>query len=415
MNVQLDRSHTAETDWPRELLEAARLEMDPDADRVVDQIYAQGERAAVNALVVQIVHNDQLVPDQLPETVQRYLRETRALPAWADRRAIARGQELFATHGPLCFVALIASSLPETYAIASIAEVLGTTQQLEAHATRRILKTAQLLVDVMSPGGLDAGGRGVRAAQRVRLLHASIRHLILAARDDRAKSATEPALARAIAETVWPVERRGMPICQEDMAYTILTFSCVVLAGLERLQQELNDEDRDAFVHTWAVVGSLMGVRDDLLPRDFDGARRLLRAIHDHQATATEAGRLLTGRTLDAFHDLLCTRALPGFVVGRGLCVLVARTLLSERTADLTGVPRLTLMERLVAVPVMHLATMSLGFVDWLAHRDRPALFVQKLVARHMVDHLVALSGSAAQSLFWMPPELRRKWSAHAE
>ncbi|MDD9932779.1 MAG: oxygenase MpaB family protein [Myxococcales bacterium] len=401
--------------WPEDEVRRARFEMDDVADGVVDRVFADGERTAVNQLLVHIVRNDQLVPADLPEIVQNYLRETSALPGWADPRAIARAQEVFATHGPLCFAVLLGSSLPETYAIRSIAAVLGTTQQLEDHATRRILKTAQMLVDVMSPGGLARQGRGIRAAQRVRLLHASIRHLILTTARGEGTTGREGAMGRALTQTAWPTEERGAPICQQDMAYTVLTFSCVVVDGLRRLDQELSDADADAFVHTWAVVGSLMGVRDGLLPRSYVDAKRLFDAIQAQQAGPSEHGRLLTSRTIDAFEDLLHTRVLPGSPASRGLAVLIVRTVLAPGTAEITGVPPLTLMQRLFAVPAMHVATLALGLVDWIAHHNRPALFIQKLVSRHMVEHLAELSLQDADSLFLIPATLRERWSLQPE
>jgi hypothetical protein len=55
------------------------------------------------------------------------------------------------------------------------------THRLINHPFRRIVETAQFVLDVMAPDGLGHSGRGVRSAQKVRLMHAAIRHLILAA------------------------------------------------------------------------------------------------------------------------------------------------------------------------------------------------------------------------------------------
>jgi hypothetical protein len=188
----------------------------------------------------------------------------------------------------------------------------------------------------------------------------------------------------------------------------------VVLDGLVTLKQEISQEDRDAFVHTWSVVGSLMGVRDELLPRDHASARRLLDAIRQQQAARTDDGVLLTSRTVDAFHDLLRTRALPGLLSPRSLAVLVVRTLLDPRTAELTGVPEPSLADRMLLAPLLHLVTLSVGVVDWIAHHDHAARFVQGIVARHMVEHLAALSEEDAETLFFIPEELRESWAAQA-
>ena len=63
-------------------------------------------------------------------------------------------------------------------------------------------------------GALDAGGAGIRSAQKVRLMHDAVRHLIL-------EHGWDPAL--------------GLPINQEDQLGTLLTFSAVILDGLRKL------------------------------------------------------------------------------------------------------------------------------------------------------------------------------------
>src|SRR5436190_800161 len=82
---------------------------------------------------------------------------------------------------------------------AKAVKVLHMTARLETDAQRRVIETAQLLVDVMASGGLSPSGAGKRSAQKVRLLHAAVRYLI-------GKSGQwDPAL--------------GVPINQEDLAF----------------------------------------------------------------------------------------------------------------------------------------------------------------------------------------------------
>lgn len=397
--------------WPTEFLDAARFEADPLADAVVDEIFREGKRKAVNQLLITINRNDQLLPDGLPEVVKDYLLKTGALPDWADPALIDRGEQVFTNHGPLCLAALISASLPETYALRNIALVLDTTQQLEKHAKRRILETAQLLMDVMFEGGLSSDGRGIRAAQRVRLLHASIRHLILSNETSELPPGAERRYSDVLAETRWPIEERGLPICQEDMAYTVLAFSYVVLRALERLDQVLTDEDRDAYVHTWAVVGSLLGVSEDLLPRDFKSAEDLFDIIYARQAEHSEAGVSLTAHVVDSFYTLLRTRALPKFLVTRGLPVVITRELLSKRTAKITGLTKLSFFQKLISMPLMHLFALILGGIDWFAHQSSALLLFQRVTAKHMVDHLAALPRSDHRGLFHMPKKLPAPWT----
>lgn len=398
-------------DWSEERLNAARHEADPLADHTVDKIFQEGKRKAVNKLLITIVRNDQLVPEDLPPVVKAFLEESSTLPDWADPAKIKRGEQIFTNHGPLCLAALISASLPDTYALRNIAAVLDTTQQLEAHAKRRILETAQLLMDVMFVGGLSASGRGIRATQRVRLLHASIRHLILSNETSELNARDGLDYGDVLAETRWSVEERGIPLCQEDMAYTILAFSYSVIRALDQLDQDISQQDRDAYVHTWAVVGFLLGVHQDLLPRDHAGAEKLYNKIYARQAGHTEAGVVLTEHVVDSFYKLLRTRALPKFLVTRGLPVLIIRDLLSKRTAEITGLAKLSLFQKLVSMPLLHLFALVLGGIDWFAHQSSALLLYQRAVAKHMVEHLAAAPRSDHRGLFHMPKKLPDEWT----
>src|SRR5262249_45188084 len=148
-----------------------------------------------------------------------YFKRTAALPAFADPARIARAQDLFTRYGWQVAVGLFCSSLPQAYAAKKGAKVLGYTQALSRHVRQRIFETAQFIFDAMDPGGLAKDGRGVRAAQKVRLMHAAIRHLVL---KDRQRPYDPVAF--------------GLPVNQEDMAGTLMTFSCVTLDALRKLR-----------------------------------------------------------------------------------------------------------------------------------------------------------------------------------
>ena len=93
-------------------------------------------------------------------------------------------------------------------------QVLALTARLHTDPVRRIGETAQMTLHAMSAGGLAPGGAGIRDAQKVRLMHAAVRHLALASDD-------------------WvPV---GTPVNQEDLAFTLLTFSIVALDSIRKL------------------------------------------------------------------------------------------------------------------------------------------------------------------------------------
>jgi hypothetical protein len=75
-----------------------------------------------------------------------------------------------------------------------------------------VMETGQFLIDVANVGGLDENGKGRRAIQRVRLMHAAVRHLI------KARNELTPGM--------WHPDW-GTPINQEDLAGTRMSFSYV--------------------------------------------------------------------------------------------------------------------------------------------------------------------------------------------
>ena len=326
--------------WDDAFLDAMRLEGDPVADSVVAAIFPHGEVGRVNSLLTRLIRNDGIPSSDLPPEVASYLADSARLPSWADPEKIRAGEELFVEFGITSTVLLSCASLPECYVMKNGIHVLWLTQKLEDHVRRRVLETAQMIMDVMSPGGLAPAGRGIRSAQKVRLLHATIRHLILA---EESESGT-PEVPRGFADVLqrhrWD-PALGHPVCQEDMAYTLMTFSYVGVRGLEDLGAELTDHQKDCYIHCWNVVGHVMGIRDELLPRDHREARQLFGTIQARQGGETEEGRRMTAALL-GFVESLFPRPL------RSVPHLLMRELLGDRTADLLDIPSVGGLQRLV-------------------------------------------------------------------
>src|SRR4029453_9478056 len=119
-------------------------------------------------------------------------------------------------------------------------KVLASTSSFEANARRRILETAHFVLDVASNGGLSPDGRGIRAAQKVRLMHASVRMLV------RRRG--------------WNEELHGVPINQQHLVGTMLSFSTVVIDGLRTMGIMVRDDEAEAWFHLWRVVGFMLGI-----------------------------------------------------------------------------------------------------------------------------------------------------------
>ena len=120
------------------------------------------------------------VEDDVFRAVQGFVHAQQALPGWADTAKLQRAETLFYEYGPLSCILLFCASLPECYVLPDLATVLHRAGQLEQHTEYRIRSTAAMIFPVMMRGGLsDASGAGLGQILKVRLIHATIRNLIL--------------------------------------------------------------------------------------------------------------------------------------------------------------------------------------------------------------------------------------------
>ena len=302
--------------WSNEFLDQMRQVGDPLADEVIAAVVDTDETTAVDKIMAHLIFNDDLVPESLPVGVREYLQQTAHLPDWADTAQIAIAQDLFLAYAPEIVLLLFYSSLPTAYAARKGAQVLAITRRLErGYIYRRIIETAQFVVDVMTPGAFETQGQGIRAVQKVRLMHAAIRHYIH--HDNRWQVHWDPD---------W-----GTPINQEDMAATLMTFSSIIMDGMQRFNIRLLPEQEEAYLHVWKVVGDMLGIRPELLPANMTEARILIDTILQRQWAPSDAG-----------HDLASAliTLLNGYVpwLLRGLPNSALRYFRGHHVADMLGV-----------------------------------------------------------------------------
>jgi hypothetical protein len=223
------------------------------------------------------------VDDAMSKALNHYVQTALALPAWADARKIERAEKLFMEHGALSCILLFCASLPECYVIPDLSSVLHTSGQLEQNAEYRIRSTAAMIFPVMMHGGLSERGAGVAQVLKVRLIHATIRNLILHGSPQSAVAQLLAGGAGSIAPQAlltqggrqamfhtlyargWNLKGNGLPCNQEELAYTLLTFGYVFLRSLRRLGIGLRAAEEEAYLHAWNVVGHILGIERSLM------------------------------------------------------------------------------------------------------------------------------------------------------
>lgn len=390
--------------WTADLLDRMRREADPLADSTVQAVFDKGQVAAVNELLTRLVRNDDVPAGPWPPQLQEYLHLSAQLPGWADPALIHAGELVFLRYGLTAFGVLACASLPECYVLRDVAAVLGTTQRLAEHARRRVFETAMMVLAVMAEGGLAPGGSGIRVVQKVRLMHAAVRHLILTS-PPSARSPTPASLADTLVAQRWPAER-GMPLSQEDLAAVLLTFSHVMLRGWAHLGIRLTAEESAAYLHSWNVVGYILGIREDLLARDVEDAAALFEAIKRRRAADTPDARALTASLIEVCESF----AGPSRILLRPIPRILMRGLLRPETCEMLAVPGLGPWH-LTYRPLLRATVVVGNGVKSDVFQGLPGLAgVSAWISRRLLEEIVARPRGGSRTAFHIPDRLARSW-----
>jgi hypothetical protein len=334
--------------------------------------------------------------------LERFVREASKPPAWADPHRIERAQRMFEEQGLLSVTALFCASLPECYVLPDLAAVLHATGELEDRADYRIRRTGAMVFPVMMSGGLALqgangapGGSGVAQMLKVRLIHGMIRNLLLRG-GPPAPDALRAGLARAIPRLArpargdsmaaalhvhgWDLARRGIPNNQEQLAYTLLTFSYVFLRAARRLDIRFAKDECEDYIHAWNVAGHYLGIANELMVRDMDAAGELfdrMQARGRAPAKASAAGDdprpMLAGALMRAMQTVLPEGPAKGFPV------LLTRRMIGRRASRELGLQHhVGWIARLAFAALMAAARA----VDWVGRIGSRDFSVGRLVTR---------------------------------
>lgn len=334
-------------------------------------------------------------PAHIAAALEDFVRAARVLPPWADAAKIGQAEDVFVGMSMLSCTLLFCASLPECYVPVDLASVLHSAGQLEQHTDYRVRATAAMIFPVMLRGGLGApDGGGVAQVLKVRLIHATIRHLIMRGHPAAVLAGGAPetlreplapeggSLHQALYARGWDVRKHGLPCNQEELAYTLLTFHYVFLRSLRRLGIGLTQREESAYLHGWNVVGHLLGIEAALLAGTMDQAAALFERLQARGRAAVPGGLpygapdprpALAAALMRAMRDESPVRLLKPFPV------LLTRHLCGRRSARELG------LDGQVALPARGLFLLALGAVraiDTLVRLLRPGFSIARLCTR---------------------------------
>lgn len=386
--------------WSDDFLKSMSFKTDPLAEQVINEVVAGNDFGALHNLFKQLDYNSELSSgSDLPKAVIDYFNAELVLPFWADQEKISLAQKVFATYCPEISLLLNFKSLPLCYACKNGAKVLAATSRLSesgkdtSRMMRRLLETAQMVINVMSPGGLSPNGKGIVTVKKIRLYHASIRFFLLNEKYN---------------PKGWNTEELGQPINQEEMAGTLMSFSALILDGLDQLGVELTESEKDAYLHCWNIVGHFIGLSPELYPANYREGWDLGIAIIKRNQCEGNDGQFLTKSLLDFSKHFFNTpffNEMPSYLINHFV----------KDVSDKIGVDLL----KILGVPQkVHLRTKLSGWIFLKMMRighefEEHSTLIKKLMHKYSLKYMQAMINNYLKNYdveFYIPDSLNASW-----
>lgn len=240
-----------------------------------------------------------------------FVSEGNELPEWVDNDKLNRAAELFRNNGNEFLFMLGIVSLPYCYAASKGALSLYHSEKIRKNTDSRLLDTTSFIVDIMQEDAFSLGGVGFLVVKQVRLRHALARYFL-----------------RNIPEIKAMDE---VPINQEDMAGTNLAFSYVALREMPKIGVQIPQKTKDAYIHFWSLVGYLLGIKENLLPKNVREAFWLEKRIARRQFSTSPEGKELTGQLINHYKANIPNKATIALIKP------LMRYLLGEEVSEIIG------------------------------------------------------------------------------
>lgn len=203
-----------------------------------------------------------------------------------------------------------------------VTDPLVDTGDLASNARRRLLETGAWISAAQEPYGLRLGAGGYVATAQVRLLHAHVRHTILA--------------------KAWDPAEWGTPISQTDTARTWFDFTYVPMHPLlHKIGYEFTADEVGDFYRLWRCIGHLLGIDPRFLSgiSDHAGAAPMRELIDSADERPGEATRALVEAVLDLTAEILHGEFDVPAGLAHDLVRAVIRAVYGDQRADDPGFP----------------------------------------------------------------------------
>ncbi|WP_410636241.1 oxygenase MpaB family protein [Amycolatopsis sp. cmx-4-83] len=287
---------------------------DDEVDRLMAGILDTGQVPAVNAALRPWVNNGDALPTGLPAGLATHLQQANRLPSWADAAKLRRAADFNRRKDTYLFMLYgLGSGIMSTVIPREAKSVYWSAGG--ANMQDRAAKTFTFGYDLSDLNAFQPTGQFVVTANKTRLVHAAVRHLL-----------PQSAHWRAVAD-------EQIPISNGDILVTFHSLGTYVHRKLLEWRVPMSAADEEAFLHQWQVAIHLLGVRDEFIPKTWAEAdAQSTRVLTPLLAPTTEGKELA--------QDLLGLTAQIDLGVTRGFLNEFVRYVLSDAVGDWLGLPR---------------------------------------------------------------------------
>lgn len=287
-------------------------------DSAVDPLMAalidNGQVPSVNAAMAGWVNNGDPLPSGLPAGLTAHLQQANALPSWADMDKLTRAADFNRRRDTYLFMLYgLGSGIMSTVIPREARSVYWSAGG--ANMQDRAAKTFTFGYDLSQLGAFEPTGQFVVTANKTRLVHGAVRHLL--PQSPQWKAVTD----------------ESTPISAADILVTFHSLGTYVHRKLLDWQVPFPAADQEAFLHSWQVALHLLGVPDEYIPQTWAAAdAQSAQVLTPILAPTTEGVELA--------EDLLGLTAQVDLGVTRGFLNEFVRYVLSDDVGDWLGLKR---------------------------------------------------------------------------
>ncbi len=289
---------------------------DDEVDQLLAALLDNGQVPAVNTAMRSWVNNNDPLPAGLPTDLAAYLQRVNKLPAWADPAKLRLAADFNRRKDTYLFM---------LYGLGS--GIMSTVIPREAKAVYwsaggadmqdRAAKTFTFGYDLSDLNAFEPGGQFTVTANKTRLVHAAVRHL----------------LPQSSHWSAGADEQNGIPISNGDILVTFHSLGTFVHRKLKEWHVPMSAADEEAFLHSWQVAIYLLGVREEFIPQTWAAADAQAAQVLTPILAPSFEGRELA-------EDLLGLTAQVDLGVTRGFLNEFVRYVLSDAIGDWLGLRR---------------------------------------------------------------------------